>query len=87
MWVAAIVKLVAAVLPLVVVQGLAPPRLVKPVRWLAWTEGVILTTYGPVFTGVGLLVEANIVHARATQTSMRWRGTRTSGTPGSSAGE
>lgn len=62
-WVAAVVKIVAAVLPLVVVRGLAPTRLVKPTRWLAWTEGVILTAYGVVFTGVGLLVEANIVDA------------------------
>lgn len=62
-WTAAVVKLVAAMLPLMAVRGSAPKQLLRPARLLAWVEGGILTSYGIVLTAVGLLVQADVIRA------------------------
>jgi len=60
------VKLIAAVLPLVALRGLASPVWSRRVRVLAWTEAAILTGYGVVYTGVGLLVQSGVIDVPAT---------------------
>lgn len=60
---AAVLKVVAAVLPLVVAYRLAAPRWRRPLRVLAWTEAGVLILYGLVLTGTGLLVQADVLHA------------------------
>ena len=62
-WAAVAVKMIAAVLPLVALDRLAGPAWNRIVWILAWVEGAILTIYGLVCTAVGLLVEADVIHA------------------------
>ena len=67
-WGAAVVKAIAAVLPLLAVGGW-PRRLdlrwVRRARVLSWIEAAILTSYGLVLTVTGLLVQAGVVTAAA----------------------
>lgn len=63
-------KLVAAVLPSVVL--LRPHR--RLLRWAGWAAAVILTLYGLVLTGAGLLVISDVIPAGADadQRALRW---------------
>jgi len=75
-WAAAVVKAIAAALPLAAVggwRGVARGWL-RPVRVLAWIEAVILTGYGLVLTVTGLLVQADVVAAAANadHRALRW---------------
>jgi hypothetical protein len=65
-WAAAVLKLVAAVVPLLTVSDLDNARLKRAARVLAWIAAVILTAYGAVLTAVGLLVQADVIHSSAT---------------------
>ena len=76
-WGAAVLKAVAAVLPLLAVGGwprLTDRGLLRPVRMLAWIEAAILTGYGLVLTVTGLLVQAGVVPAAADadHLALRW---------------
>ena len=75
-WAAAVVKAIAAALPLAAVggwRGVARGWL-RPVRVLAWIVAVILTGYGLVLTVTGLLVQADVVAAAANadHRALRW---------------
>jgi uncharacterized protein DUF3995 len=65
-WVAVVLKLIGAVLPLLALRRLPWRRLV---RVLAWVEAVVLTLYGLVWTLGGVLAEAGVAgsasHAQA----------------------
>ena len=61
-WGTAVLKLVAAGLPLAAVLG-PPGRRTEIARVLAWIAALILTIYGAILTGVGLLVQADVVHS------------------------
>lgn len=65
LWAAILLKLVAAVLPLIAVDPRLIERLRRPVRLLTGIEAAILTGYGAVLTTVGLLVQADIITASA----------------------
>jgi Protein of unknown function (DUF3995) len=65
-WAAAILKTIAAVLPLLAIRRLTSPVWNRNVWALAWIEAVVLTIYGLVLTAVGLLVQADVIHASAT---------------------
>lgn len=62
-WAAAVLKLVAALLPLAAVGLIGWSAAHRWTRSLSWIEASILTLYGLVLTAVGLLVQADIVHA------------------------
>ena len=59
------VKLIAAVLPLLALRRLTSAVWSRRARAVAWTEAVVLTVYGVVYTGVGLLVQAGVVDVSA----------------------
>lgn len=65
-WAAVALKLVAAVLPLLATRRewrrIGARRVV---RVLSWVEAVVLVAYGGLLTVVGLLVQADVVHAAA----------------------
>jgi hypothetical protein len=63
LWTVVVVKLVAAVLPLLVVARPLHRGLRRALRVLAWVEATILTGYGLVLTGGGLLVQAGMIRA------------------------
>jgi uncharacterized membrane protein len=65
-WAAAVVKMIAAVLPLKALRGPSRPARDRAVWALAWAEAAILIVYGLVQTAAGLLVQADVVHASAT---------------------
>lgn len=65
LWAAVVLKLVAAVLPLVVIHRRRGARWRRLVRGLAWTPGVVLVIYGLALTIVGLLVQLGVVAASA----------------------
>lgn len=65
LWMAVVLKLVAVVLPLLLVTRALPPAYLQIVRVLTWMEAVVLVGYGLVLTTVGLLVQADVVHATA----------------------
>jgi hypothetical protein len=74
-WGAAVLKLIAAVLPLVALSPRAASASRTPGgRALSWLAGVILTTYGFVLTAVGLLVQAGAIHesANADHRALAW---------------
>ncbi len=76
-WGAAVVKAVAAVLPLLVVigwQDMTDRRWSRSARRLAWVEAAILTGYGLVLTVPGLLVQADVIKAAANadHTALEW---------------
>ncbi len=59
-WAGAILKTIAAVLPLVALRHLTSAWKRKASA-LAWVEAVILIVYGLVLTAVGLLIQAGVV--------------------------
>jgi uncharacterized membrane protein len=65
-WAAVVVKMIAAVLPLMALRGLSSPARDRAVWVLAWAEAAVLIVYGLVHTAAGLLVQADVVHASAT---------------------
>ena len=56
-----VVKVIAAILPLLAIRevGSSPTR--RLIRRLAWVEAFILTGYGLVYTAGGLLLEADVI--------------------------
>jgi len=64
-WAAAVLKVFAALLPLLALRGLADPRWHRTVWFLAWAAAVILTGYGLMQTTIGLLAQAGVIHAPA----------------------
>jgi hypothetical protein len=76
-WGAAVLKAVAAVLPVPAVRPDGPRpggRDRRVVRALAWIEAAVLISYGLILTAAGLLVQAGLVtaSARADQLALRW---------------
>lgn len=67
-------KIVAAVLPILLVSGRASVAWTRRLRALAWLEAAILTLYGLVYTVVGLMVQADVLHAPAgsNQRALAW---------------
>lgn len=59
-WVAVVLKLVGAVLPVLAGYRRPGPPWLRVVRILAWVEAVILTLYGLLFTLGGVLAEAGV---------------------------
>jgi hypothetical protein len=74
LWVSVLLKLIAAVLPLAVLQRWGPPGGRRWVRVLAWLAAVILTGYGLLLTSVGLLVQAGVIatDASADHRALAW---------------
>jgi hypothetical protein len=64
-WAAVVLKLVAAVLPLLALRRVTSSRWNRAVWLLAWIEASILTVYGLVLTAVGMLVQAGAIHQSA----------------------
>jgi hypothetical protein len=54
-------KVVAAVVPLLAVGGRLAPVWRRRARALAWVDASVLTLYGLVYTGVGLLLQAGVI--------------------------
>lgn len=78
-WAAAVLKAIAATLPLVALGALFPALAVslRRKRWLrrlTWIEAVILTAYGLVLTVTGLLVQSGVIvpPASADHRALRW---------------
>jgi uncharacterized protein DUF3995 len=75
-WITVVLKLAASGLGLLAVQRppWLSPRRCRFVRGAAWLAAVILLLYGGVLTLVGLLVQADIVHAsaHANHKALRW---------------
>lgn len=70
-----LLKLVAAALPLVAIRSSASnSSWCRVLRGLAWVEGGVLTGYGLVYTGAGLLVEGGVLSASpdADRHAMAW---------------
>ncbi|HEY5317881.1 MAG TPA: DUF3995 domain-containing protein, partial [Solirubrobacteraceae bacterium] len=64
-WAAVVLKLIAVLLPWLVVCGLVKVGWERVARVLAWIEAGILTVYGLVLSAVDLLAEAGVLHASA----------------------
>jgi Protein of unknown function (DUF3995) len=65
-WAAAVLKLVGAIVPVAATgtaTGQAAAAWKARLRLLAWAEAAILTGYGLVLTGVGLLVQTGVIAA------------------------
>ena len=67
-WAAAVLKIIGAIVPLAAVG--VTPRQATTARWrqmrvLAWLEAAILTIYGLVLTGAGLLVQSGVIASAA----------------------
>lgn len=63
-WAAAALKLIGAIVPLAATQmthWLSAATWRRRLRVLAWVEAVILTIYGLVLTGAGLLVQSGLI--------------------------
>lgn len=73
LWAAVALKLAAAALPLLALQRPAGHR-THVARRLAWIAAGTLTVYGGVLTGVGLLVQAGVIHRsrNADQRALAW---------------
>ena len=73
-WLSIPLKVVAAVVGVAVVRRWAPPSRYRLVALVAWLAAVVLTVYGAVLTGVGLLVQADVVSASADADTraLRW---------------
>lgn len=75
-WGAAVVKAIAAVLPVLAAGG--RPRMTdrvrRAVRALAWIEAAVLTVYGLILTTTGLLVQAGVLAAAANadHVALKW---------------
>lgn len=65
-WAAVVLKVIAAVLPLVAVRRRRGRNPRRTVWLLAWAEAAILIVYGLVQTAAGLLVQADVIHAAPT---------------------
>lgn len=74
-WAAAVLKLVAAVLPLLARRRLSSPAWNRNLWVLAWVEAAILTIYGVVLTAPGLLLQTGVIHASANadHCAVAWR--------------
>jgi hypothetical protein len=64
-WGAVVLKLFAAVFPLIVVERVGWTRAPRWERFLSWAIGVVLTIYGGVLTAVGLAVQTGLLSASA----------------------
>jgi hypothetical protein len=64
-WAAVVLKMIAAVLPLLARHRFTRAAWNRTLSVLAWTEAAVLTTYGLVLSAVGLLVQADVIHASA----------------------
>jgi len=65
LWMAVVLKLVAVALPLVLTARAMRPADRRIVRVLTLIEAVVLVGYGLALTTVGLLVQADVIHAAA----------------------
>jgi hypothetical protein len=63
-WAAGLLKMLAALLPLLAILEL-PSSHVRVVRRCGWVAACILTAYGLALTAVGLLVQARVIPAAA----------------------
>jgi hypothetical protein len=61
-WAAVLLKAAGALLPLYVRRPAPPSKWHSRLRLVTWVEGAVLTLYGIVFTSVGLLVQAGVIH-------------------------
>ena len=64
-WAAVVIKMVAAMLPLLALRRVTSPGWNRAVWLLAWIEAGILTVYGLVLTVVDMLVQAGAIHQSA----------------------
>jgi uncharacterized protein YjeT (DUF2065 family) len=69
-WAAAVLKIIGAIVPLAaagVTPGQAPTAAAwrRQMRVLTWLEAAILTIYGLVLTGAGLLVQSGVIASAA----------------------
>ena len=64
-WAAVVIKMVAAVLPLLALRRVTSSGWNRAVSLLAWIEAGILTVYGLVLTVVDMLVQAGTIHQSA----------------------
>lgn len=76
-WAAVVLKLIGAIVPLASTQVtplLSAPAWRRRLRVLAWAEAAILTTYGLVLTGAGLLVQSGLIapSADADHRALAW---------------
>ncbi len=65
LYAAAVLKLVAAVLPLLALSGWGGGPRARVLRALSWVAAGILVVYGFVLTAVGLLVQTGLIHTSA----------------------
>jgi len=65
LWAAAVLKVIAAVLPLLAIYRLGGARWQRLVVVLAWIEAAVLVIYGLVLTTVGLMVQFGVIAASA----------------------
>jgi hypothetical protein len=65
-WGAAVLKLIAAALPLLALRHRSGSRRDRALWVLAWIAAGVLIAYGLVLTAVGLLVQADVIHASKT---------------------
>jgi Protein of unknown function (DUF3995) len=67
-WAAAVLKIIGAIVPLAA-AGVRPRQVTtgqrRQMRVLAWLEAAILTIYGLVLTGAGLLVQSGVIGSAA----------------------
>jgi hypothetical protein len=61
-WAAAVLKLIAAVLPLLALSAVVGGVRRRQAWILAWIAAGVLIVYGLVLTVVGLLVQAGVIH-------------------------
>ncbi len=71
-WAAVALKIIAVVLPLLALRRLPWPVWNRIVWVLAWVESAVLTIYGLVYTAVGLLARAGVVHASTDPRALAW---------------
>ncbi|MEO6470421.1 MAG: DUF3995 domain-containing protein, partial [Aeromicrobium sp.] len=60
-----LLKVIAAVLPIMVIRSFGSLRTQRVLRLLTWVEAIVLTVYGLMYTSVGLLVQADVINASA----------------------
>jgi hypothetical protein len=76
-WAAAVLKIIGAIVPLAA-AGVTPRQATtgrrRQMRVLAWLEAAILTIYGLVLTGAGLLVQSGVITpaASADRRALAW---------------
>ncbi|MEP7021752.1 MAG: DUF3995 domain-containing protein [Pseudonocardiales bacterium] len=69
LWCVALVKVIAAVLPLLATRLMWHRRVLGA---LAWIQACVLTGYGLVLTGTGLLVQAGLVPSADPDPALAW---------------